>query len=1212
MINYKPIGRLMLICFLLTSTMLKAADFYVNATSGDNTNNGTTAALAVKTIEHALTLASANDVIIIEGGDYSADSLGVNKTLSFKINGTAKVGILRMIKSSILLTLTGNPSGQLDISGKLYLDSGNISAKNSGTAAKLRLLDGAKQINGSKHSFIVGGYSFQFVANTSTNFTWHVGSAQDYRPVYLAGMTRSGIGAEDYYAQFNPTSGLSVNTTLDANTRNISTLNHWFLSKTSNSITTTNIQLRMYYDTSVNDDHVYDGSKLQILRSVSSGAWAVVNSGGSDDRAGSISTGVLGSGELGHFVLGNRKGTSTQLGGANALGSTDPFVRFEVISTSRCETDSIKLVSTSVNTSGVSYEWYFGDESLPFIYRGNTIPNNTVYNPIHVYKAADDYTITMIMTNSAGKADTGNMLFRINVTPNIDGFNNINVYRYPVDATDTFDDASICEGQRLWIMDSYDILNEYSNPNDDIVDRSIYTIKGVGPPEPSDTFDLPEGFRDTMKTIISTPGNYIVEIIRITDKKCVGTQTQQLVIYANPDPIVEGGDFCENASKTLRVTNNTDDPSSVNKVVQWSWEYDGQTAGPEKVNKSHTFINAHPGLNQVTLEVITELGCKASKTENLEIYPNPIIEDIGLDNFCHEETLDADIGNTRVPFGGSLDFVVWDFDKADPSNPLDSNNFTTYDYPGPDQYTINLRAISMDECVSTFDTVIRIHPKPTPDYQVKEVCFGDSTALRRVIQPYPRQDSMNYFWYLNYGFIKQDTGFNYMLPTPGVYDMTLVATSLAGCEDSIQGIIRSYYVPNPYIMIDTNVAGNDTIQCLNGNNFTFEYDFGIDGMDTVNNTRLRFLDTVVESPAISTSYSFATADTFTIQLYVDNVNGCADSVETTVVVLPSPTAAFEYKGVCMPDSVHFFDTLSTSTYPIVNRYWDLGDGNVDTGSFDFKHPYPDAGPYDVQMIVESSLGCTDTAILTLDSLVDFPKPNWALIAGSMPICKSDSVTFGITGGDSCIWISDGDTSRTKSFRKTGVYIFEVSNQGKCFAQDSVQVFAYTTDDIETNPDTSIYRGRRVNLYVKRAATKIRWSPSEYLQGDSTGVTVLTRQLIDSMRFYVTALDSNGCEDMDSVTILIIDPPLIKIPNIITPNGDDENETWNLIDIPDLFLYNIVITDRQGRRVYEAKDYQNDWNAVDQNGNALPNGVYFYYMKNSKTQKVYRGYIQVIR
>jgi gliding motility-associated-like protein len=100
--------------------------------------------------------------------------------------------------------------------------------------------------------------------------------------------------------------------------------------------------------------------------------------------------------------------------------------------------------------------------------------------------------------------------------------------------------------------------------------------------------------------------------------------------------------------------------------------------------------------------------------------------------------------------------------------------------------------------------------------------------------------------------------------------------------------------------------------------------------------------------------------------------------------------------------------------------------------------------------------------------------------------------------------------------------------------------------------------------------------------------------------------------MDSVTVLIIDPPLVKIPNIITPNGDGENQTWNLIDIPDLFLYDIIISDRQGRRVYESKDYQNDWSAKDMNGIELPNGVYFYYMNNRQTNETYRGYIQVIR
>lgn len=1177
-------------------------DYYVDAATGDDANTGTTSAAAFKTVEHALTITSSGDNVNIKSGSYN-DSLSIKTDLSFTLEGTVTVNVLAMHDSGSLLTLKDGTNGRLDVSQAIHLDIGNINTD----AAELHVLSAAIHYGGSRHSFIEGGYWVHHTPNTSKSFTWHVGKLGDYRPVQVNGFSKSTTTDESYFAEFI-NSAYTLGTGLPATTKNISLLNHWFVDYSGGG--SNNFNMSFYYDTVGNDDHVYEASKLQLLRNAGAAAWSLVSSAGTGNRNGYISSGATN--DLGYFVLGNKQGTGSLLGGVNALGSTDPFVRFEIVSSKDCETDSIKLKSTSVNTLGSSYEWFFGDESLPFMRRGKTIPNNTVANPIHVYEVADDYTITMVMTNSLGKTDTGNILFRINVLPNITGFKNINVFRYPVDVTDTFDDASICEGQKLWIMDSYDITNEYSNPNNDVVEKSIFTIKSVGPPDPSDTFDFPQGFKDTMKTTISNPGNYIVEIRRITDKNCVGVQTQQLVIYSNPSPVIEGGDFCENASKTLQVTNNTDDPSPVNKILEWSWDYEGQTAGPERINKSHTFINAHPGLNQVKLEVVTEMGCKAEITENLEIFPNPLIEDISLSNFCHEETLEADIGNTRVPFGGSLDFVVWDFDVADPTNALDSNNFTSYDYSGPGLYTINLRAISMDGCESDIDTIIRIHPKPQPEYQVTEVCFGDSTALRRVIQPYPRQDSMNYFWYLNYGFIKQDTGFNYALPNPGVYDLTLVATSLAGCEDSVKGVIRSYYVPKSTLMVDTNIVGNDTIQCLNGNLFTFDYDFGIDGMDTIDNSRIRFLDTVEESPAVSTTYAYATADTFTVQLYVDNINGCADSLETTVIVLPSPTAEFEYTGVCMPDSVHFFDTLSTSTYPITNRYWSFGDGGVDTGSVDIKYPYPDAGPYDVSMIIESSLGCTDTAFKTLDSLVNIPLPNWALIAGSMPICKSDSVTFSITGGDSYHWLADGDTSQVKSFSKTGVYIFEVSNQGKCFAQDSVQVFAYTTDDIETNPDTSIYRGRRVNLYVKRAASNIRWSPSEYIQGDSTGVTVQTRQLVDSIRFYVTALDSNGCEDMDSVTILIIDPPLIRIPNIITPNGDDENETWNLIDIPDLFLYDIVITDRQGRRVYEAKDYQNDWNATDQNGNKLPNGVYFYYMKNSKTQKVYRGYIQVIR
>jgi len=138
-----------------------------------------------------------------------------------------------------------------------------------------------------------------------------------------------------------------------------------------------------------------------------------------------------------------------------------------------------------------------------------------------------------------------------------------------------------------------------------------------------------------------------------------------------------------------------------------------------------------------------------------------------------------------------------------------------------------------------------------------------------------------------------------------------------------------------------------------------------------------------------------------------------------------------------------------------------------------------------------------------------------------------------------------------------------------------------------------------------------WFPGYYLE-DSTKVKVNTINLIDSVTLFVTATDSNGCTDLDSVHIRVLTPPLVKIPNLITPNKDKENEFWDLIEIPDIFLFDIVISDRQGRRVYTSNDYKNNWNAVDSDGKELPTGVYFYYMKNRQTSEEYRGYIQVIR
>jgi gliding motility-associated-like protein len=115
-----------------------------------------------------------------------------------------------------------------------------------------------------------------------------------------------------------------------------------------------------------------------------------------------------------------------------------------------------------------------------------------------------------------------------------------------------------------------------------------------------------------------------------------------------------------------------------------------------------------------------------------------------------------------------------------------------------------------------------------------------------------------------------------------------------------------------------------------------------------------------------------------------------------------------------------------------------------------------------------------------------------------------------------------------------------------------------------------------------------------------------------MVYKVYTKDANGCESEDSVKVKVIDPPLVRIPNLITPNSDGENEFWDLSELKDYWLYDITLSDRQGKRIFYTQNYQNDWQALDTDGGQLPVGIYFYHMKNRNTGEEYRGFIQVIR
>ncbi len=90
---------------------------------------------------------------------------------------------------------------------------------------------------------------------------------------------------------------------------------------------------------------------------------------------------------------------------------------------------------------------------------------------------------------------------------------------------------------------------------------------------------------------------------------------------------------------------------------------------------------------------------------------------------------------------------------------------------------------------------------------------------------------------------------------------------------------------------------------------------------------------------------------------------------------------------------------------------------------------------------------------------------------------------------------------------------------------------------------------------------------------------------------------------------ICNPPL-TIPNIITPNGDSQNDNF-VIQNAETYEIALQIYNRWGNLLYETTNYQNDFSC-----NNCADGVYFYILKakskRNGREKEYKGSLTIIK
>ncbi|MRR23021.1 T9SS type B sorting domain-containing protein, partial [bacterium] len=229
-----------------------------------------------------------------------------------------------------------------------------------------------------------------------------------------------------------------------------------------------------------------------------------------------------------------------------------------------------------------------------------------------------------------------------------------------------------------------------------------------------------------------------------------------------------------------------------------------------------------------------------------------------------------------------------------------------------------------------------------------------------------------------------------------------------------------------------------------------------------------------------------------------------------------------------------------------------------------------------------------------------------------PESADGSITVTAQGGTAPLVYSwtgpDGFTSDQSSISllREGQYNLTITDAAGCTlsasytltAPEAMEISAVTQDaSCPDVPDGSI------DLTVAGGSGTLI-----YLWND--GITTPDRTAILGGDYTVDVTDANGCTMNFKVNVGVTGVDCLRIYEIITPNGDGSNDTWQLRNA---WLYpeaEVFVYTRWGKLVFHSKNASDEWDGTF-NGKLLPNDSYHYVIYLNDGSEPRTGVISII-
>lgn len=238
-----------------------------------------------------------------------------------------------------------------------------------------------------------------------------------------------------------------------------------------------------------------------------------------------------------------------------------------------------------------------------------------------------------------------------------------------------------------------------------------------------------------------------------------------------------------------------------------------------------------------------------------------------------------------------------------------------------------------------------------------------------------------------------------------------------------------------------------------------------------------------------------------------------------------------------------------------------------------------------------------------------------------PYCSADGpTTLSAIAGSGYQWYKDGEkiedaTSQMYTTNEEGVYSVNI-DLGDCVSSASINL---QNTDFESSidvPEDIVLESEDTLLVTVTTTAKnpeFKWFLNNLLiPGESANIY----EVSEIGDYKVIIKQTNGCNATEEFLFKVEEPielfpEVANIPNILTPNGDGDNDTWV---IPKQYVSGtnakVQIFTSQGKEVLNTNDYQNNWPETQIDFKAI-NPIY-YYIITTPNNKTKSGSITVVR